>query len=313
MLAKKKGGAAPPVKKIMRKSTPAPTPPAKPAGKQLVKKKPPEVEWQRFADKPPEAKNVPPPKNVKGIRDERFPEYLLVPIEKAPAHPLFKPMHKTMRLPNTFYKWAGDRAVAMVTKMADGLWVAWDTCGACHFHYVQCQCQNGVQVTRGVEYIYDKTNADLAGEDWTINHPHYLGSLSKAQRDAREAAGPRKPVWVGAGATGITQAGRTASSRAKWGDDPIPLPRIGDRAAADGKKRLQKATAKPAPEAPRKKLLTKASGKSSDEILKGGSMDMGALDKEAADDVQDMTSQIMKRLKSSPAKATTTKKIIRKR
>jgi hypothetical protein len=74
--------------------------------------------------------------------------------------------------------------VHLTTVMPDGLHVAWSTCGTCHRYFSHCSCKGGLSVSRSVEYIYDTTVARLAGEEWTINHPNYRGSTTRAQREA---------------------------------------------------------------------------------------------------------------------------------
>lgn len=320
MLAKRGAAKAPP-KKMIKKA--APEPPAQPAKKVL--KKAAATEPTPSAKKPatdyglpqpiPQA-DVPPPKNVKGKKFRQFPGAILVPVEEAPDHPWFKRMHKIMNVPNTYFKWEGGKITTLMSRMPNGLWLAWWNCGNCHAHILNCPCKAGISVCRGVEFIFDKITAEEKGEEWSTNHPHYYGSRSVAMRDARLMTSS-KPVWVTDSPLDGIKAGRSKASRQKWGDDPIPLPAIGGKVAdGSGKRLLRKAGAKPAPapEPPRKKAITRTTGKSGDDILKNGGMDMEVLDREAQKDTEDLTAQALSKIAGTPVKATTAKKkIIRKR
>lgn len=81
--------------------------------------------------------------------------------------------------PGTFRKKYSDgKSNSFTTVMPNGLHVGWDTCGKCLEWVGVCRCPEGVMCPRSVEYIYDHITAELAGEEWTYNHPRYkVGSV----------------------------------------------------------------------------------------------------------------------------------------
>lgn len=134
-------------------------------------------------------------KTPTGQPDPRFPELLRVPVEAEPTYPGLPKMNPAMNFMDaTYYRFNPTTKMveALVTVMPNGLSVAWDICRGCSRLFVQCSCRAGVQVCRSVEWIWDQTKADMAREDWTINHPMYYGSLTKAAKDRR---GERIPEW----------------------------------------------------------------------------------------------------------------------
>lgn len=140
-------------------------------------------------------KKVPPLPMIRGKPDPNRDECVLVPLTKAPSHPFFPTLNKLAVVPNTFYRFdkTQKQVMTFVTEMPDGNYVAWWSCRSCAGHLSQCSCPNGIVTPRSIEYIYDKSNAELNGEDWSVNHPNYGGSITKSIR------GQIKATWEATG------------------------------------------------------------------------------------------------------------------
>lgn len=184
--------------------------------KSLVKKPAPAI------PRSPVDKNLQPKYTglVRGSPDPNRPECVLVPLNKAPRHPVFRDVATKYAPPQTFYRYdkAEKRVLCLVSVMSNGLHVAWDTCGGCAWYWSLCKCAAGLRSPRSVEYIFDQINALAAGQEWDHNHPHYRGSFTRAERLARASrmesryasTKPWKPP-VPAQAAESPSGGRTAT------------------------------------------------------------------------------------------------------
>jgi hypothetical protein len=157
-------------------------------------------------------KNWPkPPQGSK--RDKHRTDTVLVPLAMAPS--IYPPVYQPMVPPNTYYRVVKEtgRPACMVTVMPDDLHVAWFTCGVCAALDIHlCRCKRGITAGRSVEYIFDSIVAQLAGEEWGLNHPKYPGSLHQAERDRaprRDIVMPARPD-VPRTAVQATQTGQRA-------------------------------------------------------------------------------------------------------
>jgi hypothetical protein len=131
---------------------------------------------------------------VVGAPDPSFPECVLVEVGDAPA--TYPRLDSGYNIPMTAYRVELTGKVrCLVTTMPDGLRLAWDTCGGCKNYFMLCRCRDGVRTNRAIEYIHDWIVARMAGETWDWTHPNYLGSLSRAEREARRDA-PYRLVQV---------------------------------------------------------------------------------------------------------------------
>jgi hypothetical protein len=114
----------------------------------------------------------------------------LVHHSKTPDHPHYVKVDTAMCPDATYF--AVNRSIrnpfALVTVMDDGLCVAWSSCGTCHRQFKMCSCKRGIAAPRSVEYIYDKTRATLAKEEWNYVHPNYRGSFRIKIEEARQRA-----------------------------------------------------------------------------------------------------------------------------
>lgn len=120
----------------------------------------------------------------------RWPSAMSLPISQArPEDP--KP-DLALNLPDTHMLFVDGKFYQLYTRMPDGVIVAWATCSACSRHVTMCGCSRGFSVLRSVEYIHDKTTADMAGEDWSLHHPQYNGSLRDLRRASSRLARPTR-------------------------------------------------------------------------------------------------------------------------
>jgi hypothetical protein len=206
---------------------------------------------------------------------------LLVPYDKAPDHPQYKKMALTVG--ETFYSVDRNsfKLNGILTRMPNGVYIAWTSCGMCHSHYTNCSCRSGLTCARSIEFIYDKTVAEMKGEVFQYGHPNYLGSvLDKARRSG---AGLN---WVN------TSPARPVEPLAKpLGTETPPRP----------PKRLRKA-AEARSEAPVGKRLRKAQPETAHRLLKGNRLDHKAADEAAAGHADALTNAVNKMLDSAPRK-----------
>ncbi len=237
-----------------------------------------------------------PPPKVLGKRDPLFPGIMLVKVGRQPKHSAFPKVDTRMVFPETYYKWNPKKNVAdaLVTRCGK-TWIAWMNCGRCHHWWKICRCNSGVASPRSIEYIYDHEAALSRGEEWTVSHPDYQGTLTRADREARMNA---KPIWVSASTFAAEHPPKTARKR-PYDEPEAPTPR------GTGKKPLRKAQV--APETPanrpveRKRMLTKRN--TSDAVLTdSGEVDLGALDEQAVKEAEAMMADFDRVLDSTPAK-----------
>lgn len=116
-------------------------------------------------------------------------EYDLVAPSKRPDHSAYPKFNPKRVPPDTYYAVERDlrKPMQLMTVMPDGLAVGWSNCGNCHGWWGLCSCPGGIVCPRSVEYIYNKTVARLAGEEWDWQHPNYKGSLTlEARRKHQE-------------------------------------------------------------------------------------------------------------------------------
>ncbi|MGB4951015.1 MAG: hypothetical protein WBO55_10325 [Rhizobiaceae bacterium] len=230
--------------------------------------------------------DMPPLPKFKETKVARYPaklakEFALVKTADRPDHIAYKPLDKEYQLPDTYYvvERATRLPVAYVTQMPDGLIVAWSGCRQCHRNNRRCICK-GISVCRSVEYIYDKTAAAVAGEEWNFLHPNYNGSITG------KAAAKRQAAW---------------DSRAR---DVRPLTARKPSTAATGAgKRLRKAVN----DAPDKKVLRKSSTAApvvddTQHIVSGGKVSHKELDKAAVSSAADIERQLLRRAAATPHK-----------
>lgn len=218
--------------------------------------------------------------NVSRLADKNHPTYslrensLLIPYDKAP---LTAPGYKRvgMTVGKTYF--SVDKKTfkpnGIITEMDDGLLVAWTGCGRCHSHWSQCKCPDGLMAERAIEYIYDHTRANLAGEEWNYNHPNYQGSMTAKLRQERLQRSERQRFT----AVPVTHTA------------PTPAPR----------KRLRKAVDTVSePPAPRR--LRKAS--TADRVMTRDGLDHKALDSAANSEAKALTHALSKKLGAPPPK-----------
>lgn len=184
---------------------------------------------------------------------------------------------------STYYRFNPETKIveSMVTVMPDGLSVAWWLCRICKQDVKYCKCARGVSVCRSIEWIYDKTVAHMAGQEWDINHLNYSGSLTRAYRERNL---PRVPDWERG--RNVTTAEERAAARAAQGPRPLK-PAGGGSKALSPTKGVLKPTQRPA----RKGLAPKV------DLEK---LDLADLGDAAADEAADLTAQVRKAL--TPAK-----------
>lgn len=144
----------------------------------------------RKADVPKPLKKLAAPEPsvlVRGDPDLAFPGCVLVPAKRAPKS--FPKLNLKYNFPETYYRYdRKKRAVrCIVTVMPDGSRVAWDTCSYCHHYFTMCTCTAGIQTCRSVEYIHDSIEARVKGEEWGMSHRNYRGSLTREERERRQA------------------------------------------------------------------------------------------------------------------------------
>lgn len=224
---------------------------------------------------------------VTGKKDPFREGCVMVDPKTAPSSPMFFRFNPDRTVPTSYYRFdkTKKRVTAVVSVMKDGLHVAWDTCGACFNYLHLCRCPNGISASRSVEYIFDSTNAILAGEEWSIHHPNYRGSLTAKQREreqkAREARyKPLDPSFLPPTTPAASEAGRTAS-----------------RGLQTGKRRLSK----------RRDTVDDTS-----RVIKDGAVDMEALTDAANQAASDIEAEITKGLTKKRTNKTT-KKVLRKK
>lgn len=139
----------------------------------------------------------PPLPKVVGVKIKTSTGAKMLHHEKRPDHPAYHLLNAKYVFPETYYMIDPKtmRPFSMATLVppiygGDPLVVAWDSCGTCHYFWTKCKCRGGITTPRSVEYIYDKNVAIKNGdeESWGIWHPDYYGSLTKKDREARQAA-----------------------------------------------------------------------------------------------------------------------------
>lgn len=184
---------------------------------------------------------------------------------------------ESMMFKNTYFQVekSTKKITALATFMPDDLIVGWSNCGGCHEYFSLCTCKTGLKAPRSVEYIYDKTTARLAGQEWDYRHPNYKGSLTKAVREQRAHRSSDRIVR------------KNITIRRPEDEEAAPL----------AKKPLTKRTAAPVETPAPKKVLKKT------KALKGGEVDFSQLNKEADEVATDALSSISKSLKKPLKKA----------
>lgn len=190
-------------------------------------------------------------------------------------------------VPNTVLVLEGNRASHLVTIMPDDLRIAWSSCGRCSWSVFVCKCPTGSSPSRSVEYIYDKTVARLAGEEWDHTHPNYrsdvrhesarkvIGSNRRKQRvEELDAVAAKKPLRK--------SSGKSLAKTTTVGEKP--------------RKTLSKAVAPEVPTPPRKSLR-----KASSPILEGVARgDFSAADVAAADVAEVAIKKMLKKSGKKP-------------
>ena len=230
---------------------------------------------------------MPPLPKFKETKVAKYPpklakEFALVKAADRPDHVAYKPLDKEYQLPDTYYvvERSSRLPVAYITQMPDGLIVAWSGCRMCHRNGRRCICK-GISVCRSVEYIYDKTCAHVAGEEWNYLHPNYTGSITG------KAAAKRQAAWDS----------RTRDVRPRTS-------RMSSTAATGAGKRLRKAADVPASN---KKVLRKSTTAApvvddTQHIVSGGKVSHKELDKAAASSAADIERQLLRRTAATPHK-----------
>jgi hypothetical protein len=211
----------------------------------------------------------------------------LIPYEKAP---LDAPGYIKIRLSPGKTYFTVDKITmkpnGLITEMPNGLLLAHTSCGACHSHWSQCKCPNGLTCSRSIEYVFDATTAESKGEEWNAYHPNYLGSLLRKDKEYQE----RRLLWI---SPKPTDGPRTTAPR-----DRV---RLRHHEEDTGPRRLRKAGQATSP--PPTKRLRKAAPavpvmeSDTSKVMRGHTVDQRALDTAAQDQAKEL-SQIANRMLS---------------
>lgn len=203
--------------------------------------------------------------------------YDLVPVGKHPDHKAYPKVNLERCPADNYYAVEPKfrKPMQMVTVLPDGLCLGWAHCGECKAWWVRCACTNGLSCPKSVEYIYDKHQAEAAGEEWNYLHPNYQGSLSRVAREKRQKA---------------------LETRGRGGRSIPPA----TRPTETGSKRLRKRGATTTPEPPRK-TLRKASTKRTDSssVITERGVDSKALDAAAKGQATDLNKQVLAQAQGS--------------
>lgn len=257
--------------KVLKKSAPAP--PVKTLSKKSLSKPPAPVKRDLHPVVPASVK--------KSIRKDHYKENFLIDISDGPIR-----MNPKRNIETTYLRVgkADRRIKSIITIMPDGVHLSWDVCGVCHQYFTLCPCPMGVSAARSVEYIFDKTNADMKKEPWDYHHPNYRGSLTKADREARQNRMDSRIIGPGFVPTIPGQ------------EDPA-------EAREGGKKRLSK------PGGP--KTLTKPSKPLTrpSKPLPKEAEDIGALNRAADNMAEAMTKRLQKSMEKKPLVKKTLRKV----
>lgn len=222
---------------------------------------------KRRTSTPPDAEQMydgPLPKSTRKHEGTLY----LVPLADAPDAPQFPKCNPQGVPPETYYVF--DKSVMrcrhMISYDAHGVGIAWDTDRDSRYFL-----RNGrpLLAPRYVEYSYDHSNAEKAGEWWSHSHPNYRGSLSgklsigtyddystpKTRAEARrKAAGKPSPALKRIGGVMKPEITKRAPAKRLGGSkttdevmtDRSKLDKAAQSAADDlsasfGKKKLRKA------------------------------------------------------------------------
>ena len=133
--------------------------------------------------------SLPTYKAVK-VKTFRNTYYDLVPVADRPDHAAYPKVNLTRCPADNYYAVEPNlrKPMQMVTVLPDGLCLGWAYCGECKAWWGKCVCSNGISPPRSVEYIFDKHQAQAAGEEWNYLHDNYRGSLSRNARLKRQKA-----------------------------------------------------------------------------------------------------------------------------
>lgn len=135
----------------------------------VIRRNKPEPEPQkrvirRGKSSKPKQPKMPPFPTVKGKRDKRFKDCVLVAVKDRPNHPLFPVVGQDIA-PNTFYRVIpGQKVRCMVTVGAGGTNYAWDSCGMCHNYFLQCTCTKNLLHPDSIEWCIRKEAGWVKGE-----------------------------------------------------------------------------------------------------------------------------------------------------
>ena len=103
--------------------------------------------------------------------DKDFPDYTLYPVEEADENwvKLNNP------LPNTYYRVDNEKYTVkcLVTILADGWHIAWDTCSACVNHMKNCKCSAGITQPSTITYFHSKAMNQIHGTPMITTHELY--------------------------------------------------------------------------------------------------------------------------------------------
>lgn len=90
----------------------------------------------------------------------------------------------------TFFclKEKGGEPFQLITTTPSGMNIGWTSCGNCHMHFKHCSCKT-FTVPRSVEVACDQDQAIIDGEEWSIHHPNYRGSIREKINRSHHRAG----------------------------------------------------------------------------------------------------------------------------
>ncbi|QZE10848.1 hypothetical protein SEA_CHISANAKITSUNE_82 [Gordonia phage ChisanaKitsune] len=114
------------------------------------------------------------PKSAKEYRDD----LMMIPVADRPDHPTFPRVNPKGVPPETYYVYDPEdqRCTHMVSlDPISNSWLAWDSDRDGRYF---TRVPRPLLCPRSIEYAYDTSVAQLAGEHWSHSHKNYLGSLS---------------------------------------------------------------------------------------------------------------------------------------
>jgi hypothetical protein len=111
----------------------------------------------------------------KGTKDKAHPEWLRVASEDMPDG--YPKMHK-QSVPGAHFLIdpKTNKITGMITKMPDGVWLAWGACMFCKSFVSQCDCAGGILNPASVEWIYIRTMITQNGDEIPDHGPVSIDS-----------------------------------------------------------------------------------------------------------------------------------------